>query len=62
MFAEDRYTPVCLLSVTLSSLVVRMFFTQLCFVVSLCRPYIIVKKGVPMVKNKHIEDLSQGYR
>lgn len=33
MFAEDRYTPVCLLSVTLSSLVVRMFFTQLCFVV-----------------------------
>uniref|UniRef100_A0A4W6E8J3 DNA-directed RNA polymerase subunit beta n=1 Tax=Lates calcarifer TaxID=8187 RepID=A0A4W6E8J3_LATCA len=28
----------------------------------LCRPYIIVKKGQPMVKNKHIEDLSQGYR
>lgn len=26
------------------------------------RPYIIVKKGQPMVKNKHIEDLSQGYR
>ncbi|XP_054633252.1 DNA-directed RNA polymerase III subunit RPC2 isoform X4 [Dunckerocampus dactyliophorus] len=28
----------------------------------LCRPYIIVKKCQPMVKNKHIEDLSQGYR
>ncbi|KAK1888187.1 DNA-directed RNA polymerase III subunit RPC2 [Dissostichus eleginoides] len=28
----------------------------------LCRPYIIVKRGQPMVKNKHIEDLSQGYR
>lgn len=26
------------------------------------RPYIIVKKGQPMVKNNHIEDLSQGYR
>ncbi|KAK7891116.1 hypothetical protein WMY93_023079 [Mugilogobius chulae] len=24
--------------------------------------YIIVKKGQPMVKNKHMEDLSQGYR
>ncbi|KAA8590256.1 hypothetical protein FQN60_014190 [Etheostoma spectabile] len=28
----------------------------------LCRPYIIVKRGQPMVKNKHMEDLSQGYR
>ncbi|KAG7279008.1 hypothetical protein CRUP_001949 [Coryphaenoides rupestris] len=25
-------------------------------------PYIIVKKGQPMVKNRHIEELSQGYR
>uniref|UniRef100_A0A1A7W707 DNA-directed RNA polymerase subunit beta n=2 Tax=Iconisemion striatum TaxID=60296 RepID=A0A1A7W707_9TELE len=28
----------------------------------LCRPYIIVKKSQTMVNNKHIEDLSQGYR
>ncbi|XP_016091773.1 DNA-directed RNA polymerase III subunit RPC2 [Sinocyclocheilus grahami] len=28
----------------------------------LCRPYIIVKNGQPAVKNKHIEELSQGYR
>uniref|UniRef100_A0A3Q2P5P5 DNA-directed RNA polymerase subunit beta n=1 Tax=Fundulus heteroclitus TaxID=8078 RepID=A0A3Q2P5P5_FUNHE len=28
----------------------------------LCRPYIIVKKGQPMVNNKHMDDLSQGYR
>ncbi|TRY87862.1 hypothetical protein DNTS_030010 [Danionella cerebrum] len=28
----------------------------------LCRPYIIVKNGHPAVKNKHIEELSQGYR
>jgi len=26
------------------------------------RPYIIVKNGQPAVKNKHIEELSQGYR
>lgn len=26
------------------------------------RPYIIVKKGQPMVKNRHIEELTQGYR
>uniref|UniRef100_A0A672R237 DNA-directed RNA polymerase subunit beta n=1 Tax=Sinocyclocheilus grahami TaxID=75366 RepID=A0A672R237_SINGR len=28
----------------------------------LCRPYIIVKNGQPAVKNKHIEELSPGYR
>ncbi|XP_067835324.1 DNA-directed RNA polymerase III subunit RPC2, partial [Heptranchias perlo] len=28
----------------------------------LCRPYIIVKNGKPAVTNKHIEELSQGYR
>uniref|UniRef100_A0A673M2L3 DNA-directed RNA polymerase subunit beta n=1 Tax=Sinocyclocheilus rhinocerous TaxID=307959 RepID=A0A673M2L3_9TELE len=28
----------------------------------LCRPYIIVKNGQPAVKNKHIEELSQGCR
>uniref|UniRef100_A0A8C5QPS9 DNA-directed RNA polymerase III subunit RPC2 n=1 Tax=Leptobrachium leishanense TaxID=445787 RepID=A0A8C5QPS9_9ANUR len=28
----------------------------------LCRPYIIVKNQKPMVTNKHIQELSQGYR
>ncbi|XP_059834558.1 DNA-directed RNA polymerase III subunit RPC2 isoform X2 [Hypanus sabinus] len=28
----------------------------------LCRPYIIVRNGKPAVTNKHIDELSQGYR
>lgn len=28
----------------------------------LCRPYIIVEKGIPLVTNKHIEELTQGFR
>ncbi|XP_033741711.1 DNA-directed RNA polymerase III subunit RPC2-like isoform X2 [Pecten maximus] len=28
----------------------------------LCRPYIIVKEGRPLVKQKHIEELTQGFR
>ncbi|XP_069128517.1 DNA-directed RNA polymerase III subunit RPC2-like isoform X2 [Argopecten irradians] len=28
----------------------------------LCRPYIIVKDGRPLVKQKHIEELTQGFR
>uniref|UniRef100_A0A0L8H2E6 DNA-directed RNA polymerase subunit beta n=1 Tax=Octopus bimaculoides TaxID=37653 RepID=A0A0L8H2E6_OCTBM len=28
----------------------------------LCRPYIIVTKSIPLVTNKHIEELSQGFR
>lgn len=28
----------------------------------LCRPYIIVEKGVPLVKQKHIEELKEGIR
>lgn len=39
-----------------------VILTVFCCFFSPIRPYIIVKKGQPMVKNKHIEDLSQGYR
>lgn len=28
----------------------------------MCRPYIIVEKGVPLVQQKHIEDLKDGVR
>lgn len=37
-------------------------FQFFCGRLSLIRPYIIVKRGQPKVTNKHIEDLSQGYR
>lgn len=36
-------------------------FVQCCLCCAF-RPYIIVKNGKPAVKNKHIEELSQGYR
>lgn len=35
---------------------------RICILYAPGRPYIIVKNGQPAVKNKHIEELSQGYR
>lgn len=41
--------------------------THMCVYIStdggrLCRPYIIVQKGQPLVKQRHIEELTQGFR